>query len=503
MAAHRYWRALSLEAYGFSGLELSEFQLMAGATRVDAGATLTANVAPVSGSLANLKDDSVSTSASWNAADVRTLVLVWDFGAGGDQDVSDIRLGSVADPAKFLLVARLQYSDDGRTWADAFTYAGMLWPGVRTKTASVVDTTGPNTVSLLHFNGANGSTAIADVMGKTWTAQGNAQISTASPIFVGQSLLLDGTGDWVQTTSGLSDFALGAGDFLVEVRFRITSKTAAQCLLDFYTNTGSGNNWQLWLNASRTPEWYRGGAVGTGAVLTSNAGAATLNDVHHLVVFRRSGVLFMFYDGVPAGSVADATDYSSVIAGSFSIGAQVGLRNAAYDFQGNIDEVRVVKGAGGVLRFPFVPALMGEYDTAPKYAIARSVFTRPVLSTPSPTGAGNIPAYGVHRAIPSRFRGRSDYLTGVLGQGIGRVRGFTLDYVNPLNKPYPCRVVLVREVGNLAVREQWSKADGSYDFQFVDELQSYTVIAYYEAHAKRAVVTDGLTRANGKVELMA
>jgi len=85
----------------------------------------------------------------------------------------------------------------------------------------------------------------------------------------------------------------------------------------------------------------------------------------------------------------------------------------------------------------------------------------------------------------------------------GRVRGFTLDYVNPLNKPYSCRVRLVREVDGLIVRELWSKPDGSYDFQYVDELQSYTVIAYYEAHGKRAVVTDGLTLANGKVELMA
>lgn len=501
MAAHRYWRALSLEAYGLNGLELSEFQLMAGAARIDAGATLTANIAPASGSLANLKDDSVSTSASWSAADVRTLMLVWDFGAGGDQDVGDIRLGSVADPAKFLLVARLQYSDDGSTWADAFTYAGMLWPGARAKTASVADTTGPNTVSLLHFNGANGSTAIADVMGKTWTAQGNAQISTASPIFVGQSLLLDGVGDWVQTISGISDFAFGSGDFVVECRFR-TTKAGAQSLIDFYINSGTGRNWQLWLNASRVPEWYAGGSTNT-AVLTANTGAVSLNDTHHVVVRRIAGVLTLFVDGVPAGSVADTNDYSNIGAGQLSVGAQVGVRNATYDVQGNIDEVRVVKGSGGVLRFPFVPVVMGEYDTAPRYAIARSVFTRPVLVTPSPTGAGNIPTYGVHRAIPSRFRGRSDYLTGVLGQGVGRVRGFTLDYVNPLNKPYPCRVVLMREAGNLAVREQWSKADGSYDFQFVDELQSYTVIAYYEAHAKRAVVTDGLTRANGKVELMA
>ncbi|MNL57451.1 hypothetical protein D3C87_1810170 [compost metagenome] len=105
-------------------------------------------------------------------------------------------------------------------------------------------------------------------------------------------------------------------------------------------------------------------------------------------------------------------------------------------------------------------------------------------------------------AVAEVGRLRPDIYSGVLGKGVGRIRGFTLDYVNPLNKPYRCRVVLMREAGNLVVREQWSKADGSYDFQYVDELQSYSVVAYYEAHGKRAVVTDGLTLANGKVELM-
>ena len=91
----------------------------------------------------------------------------------------------------------------------------------------------------------------------------------------------------------------------------------------------------------------------------------------------------------------------------------------------------------------------------------------------------------------------------MLGQGIGRVRGKTLDYANPQNKPYACRVRLMRDIDGLLVREQWSQADGSYDFQFVDELQSYSVLAYYLDHGKRAVVSDGLTLANGKVELMA
>lgn len=116
--------------------------------------------------------------------------------------------------------------------------------------------------------------------------------------------------------------------------------------------------------------------------------------------------------------------------------------------------------------------------------------------------SGAMPPYGgtVSR-LPSL--GRKDHLTGVLGQGIGRVRGRTLDYANPENKPCSCRVRLVRDVDGYQLRELWSDADGNYDFQWIDERQSYSVLAYYLDHGKRAVVTDGLTLANGKVELMA
>ncbi|MNV51917.1 hypothetical protein D3C71_1439830 [compost metagenome] len=108
--------------------------------------------------------------------------------------------------------------------------------------------------------------------------------------------------------------------------------------------------------------------------------------------------------------------------------------------------------------------------------------------------------FGTRRVDLSKLRG--DYYTGVLGKGIGRVRGKTLDYLDPLNVPYRARVRLIREIDGMQMREVWAGADGSYDFQYVDELQVYTVLAYYVNNAKRAVVTDGLSRVNGKVELM-
>jgi hypothetical protein len=107
------------------------------------------------------------------------------------------------------------------------------------------------------------------------------------------------------------------------------------------------------------------------------------------------------------------------------------------------------------------------------------------------------------KAIKMPLRLARDFSDPILGRGVGRVRGKTLDYAAPSNVPYACLVRLVRESDGVKVREAWSARDGSYDFQDLDELQSYTVLAYYLAHGKRAVVADGLTLANGKVELMA
>jgi hypothetical protein len=233
MAAHRYWRAVAFESYGFSGLELSEFQLLAGAIRVDGTATLTSNIAPASGSLANLKDDNTSTGAAWPAAALSTLALSWDFGVGGDVDVTDICLGASSDATKFLLLVRIQYSDDAwATSTDLMIVPGISWPGPLTKTVSRDINNLVNSAFACNFTGANNATSAAEFSGKALTFVGNAKLTTTTPLIGASSLLLDGTGDYVTTASNLSDFAFGRGDFTVEVSFK-TSTAKAQVLSTF------------------------------------------------------------------------------------------------------------------------------------------------------------------------------------------------------------------------------------------------------------------------------
>lgn len=93
-------------------------------------------------------------------------------------------------------------------------------------------------------------------------------------------------------------------------------------------------------------------------------------------------------------------------------------------------------------------------------------------------------------------------MTGVLGQGVGRVKGTTKDKGTP-NAPVSERVRLYRERDGLLIREIWSTPiTGAYSFDYVDEVETYTVISYDHDKSFRAVVADGLTLAGGGVELI-
>lgn len=69
-----------------------------------------------------------------------------------------------------------------------------------------------------------------------------------------------------------------------------------------------------------------------------------------------------------------------------------------------------------------------------------------------------------------------DGITGILGKGIGRIKGHVK---NTPGTPVFRKVRLHRERDGLLIRELWSdRVTGAYDFQYVDELQKYTVISY-------------------------
>ena len=202
-----------------------------------------------------------------------------------------------------------------------------------------------NVVSLLHFDGTDGSTAFTDQKGIAWTANGNAQLDTAASAFGSASLLLDGAGDFVKSTT---DAALGfpTGDFTIEGWFRRGSLGTDQGIYVRGSLAGGFNQWSLshaiYFNANNKLSFriYTGSNT---VIITTAAAVTDTAAFHHFAMCAVGSTLYAFFDGVLVGTAAytshnNESTWSSVV-GSF--GAEWGIH-----FNGRIDEIRVTKGVG-------------------------------------------------------------------------------------------------------------------------------------------------------------
>lgn len=443
---------------GAGPIELTEFWLLSGAARVDQGAVLS-GPSPLSGSLASLKDDDVLTGVVLAAGSV----LLWDFGAPG-ADVTDIRLGSAVDPSRFPLLCGLQYSDDGLAWTSGNFFGGIAWPGSRSKTASE--------------QLGNLFKAMSFVAGQAGAPQAPVSPYNSVTVFDNNGVAVAAKSSGIRQFEASRTAITGGG---IGIYIGVASRASIDEVRTISAASVAGRSQQITYASGGTkyvnsgaPQAY-GATWGTGDVI-----GCTVDFSTGQVTFYKNGVS----QGVAGTYLISAADCMPYLQAAGSSGSN----NAA---------VCTLRTRG------FTYPISGAEPWEDRTAIAtRQVQGRIGLELQRASPSATAPSASVARPVPQLAASRYEFMTGVLGKGNGRVRGFTLDYVNPLNKPYRCRVRLVREVDGMQVREAWSDANGAYDFQFVDELQSYTVIAYYLAHGKRAVVTDGLTLANGKVELM-
>lgn len=108
MAAHKYWRARLMSAPTPATLELSEFHLYNGITRVDTAAVLTASAAPT-GALSNLSDDNTATGCYWSTGG-ESVVLTWTFPTA--TPVTGIVVGSRTTIARYPTALVLQGGDE-------------------------------------------------------------------------------------------------------------------------------------------------------------------------------------------------------------------------------------------------------------------------------------------------------------------------------------------------------------------------------------------------------
>lgn len=201
-----------------------------------------------------------------------------------------------------------------------------------------------NVSCLLHFNGTNGSTTFTDEKGKTWTAGGNAQISTAQFKFGGASGLFDGSGDLVSTADHV-DFEFGSGNFTIECFSRFTSLPGSGNAMTFINKWDSSQlSWFFYLfNNSGTYELYlsysTNGTTQTNKLVNWTPSTATW---YHVVVCRDSANLRFFVDGVQVGTTQNVSTDS--FANTSSLVRIAARETNLYFFNGYLDELRVTKG---------------------------------------------------------------------------------------------------------------------------------------------------------------
>lgn len=199
-------------------------------------------------------------------------------------------------------------------------------------------------VSLLHLDGANNSTTITDVCGKTWTASGNAKLTTTLPAIGTASLSLDGTGDFVSAPDN-ADWNL-SGDYTVEMWINPSDLTGTATI--FGQQGGAGMAAPILLS--------RAGVGGSSVFAYSSSDGATfdilngltlgtgtyaINTWNHIALAREGNNYYAFQNGtLKFQTTAAGTPFNSTT--NLCIGAAA---DGTAGFAGKIDEVRITKGA--------------------------------------------------------------------------------------------------------------------------------------------------------------
>jgi hypothetical protein len=181
-----------------------------------------------------------------------------------------------------------------------------------------------NTQLLLNFTNAG----IYDATAKNdLETVGNAQVNTSIKKYGTGSIYFDGTGDNLQIPSSPT-FAMGGGDWTVEMWLYPNNVSSLQALLSF----GSGT-WRFFLNSSGL--WFLNSAA---SIVQTSQSIISTGQWYHVAVCKNGSSVRIFLNGTQVGGTGtDTNNYASAI-------AYIGSEVAGSYLNGYIDDLRVTKG---------------------------------------------------------------------------------------------------------------------------------------------------------------
>lgn len=202
-----------------------------------------------------------------------------------------------------------------------------------------------NVTALLHGDGENDSTTIADSssIGAALTAHGNAKISTARKKFGSSSIFFDGGTSFLTAPSSAGYF-FGANDFTMEwwVNFRSIKWS---CF--FQQSNGTSGYILKWSVYFRDYEVRVNGhnpSATSYSIKVANW-SPSADVFYHCALVQSGGYLLFFVDGVLLGSVSTGGFVFPNSSGELYIGRFRDTPTGGPDnFDGYLDDIRFTKG---------------------------------------------------------------------------------------------------------------------------------------------------------------
>ncbi|KZT13763.1 hypothetical protein A1D30_21880 [Acidovorax sp. GW101-3H11] len=427
--AARFWR-LSGFMLGGNDLELAEIALLNGTTRLDGAATLTASHAPITGTLAALKDNDVGSSCRFAAQAVASagFFLHWDMGS--DVEVDGLRLAAGASEQRWPQSLSLAYWNDAQGWMFVAEGTGLLFPGTNAWAADAVAGLIPTT-----WNPADKGPGVTLSDGDLYASSSFYYYAVRSVHGVSARKCY-----WeVSELTGYSMPGIATAAAPVEV---LTAEGA-------YPGANA-HGWGYY--SYSTGVIYHGGVE----VLT---GLPTIGSftVLSFVLDMDLGTLRLWFDGVDAGVVAS------------------GIVGPIYAFFGSgASAIATCRANFGATPFVYVPPAGFQAGFGPTrllFPVQGAQQVRPSRIAAGLAVSAPVPVFSTEGTA------RAQMARDVEFGGQARIWGTTKIKGTP-NVPTKARVVLQHQRSKLLVRETWSDpVTGAFEFRGIDANQQFLTLA--------------------------
>lgn len=205
------------------------------------------------------------------------------------------------------------------------------------------------------------------------TANGNVEHSTTQKKFGTTSISFDGTGDYLSLAeSDFTDaFAFGSGDFTVDFWAYANSSQVDKGLISLWGPNDKG--WEVrWGNSTSDRLTFLYSTNGTDETIEQNTTAISTGAWHHIAVVRDGNTLRTFIDGANE----ETFDLTGITIFDNARDMSIGTVNdiaGSLDFDGYMDEIRIVKGTAEWTT-SFTPPT-SAYATAQNVTVQSITFT--------------------------------------------------------------------------------------------------------------------------------